>query len=192
MSMFLMMIELVIAAGLSPETLEYVETIDSLAAATDPSLATRTFLVTGPCIPGIGYETCELTVGETAITELVGNEAVPAERVEWMECRFTHAGFVVTSRYYLEACGEPVLCVSSWEGGDGEPPLFSDRFYFGDGETVACAYGDGEVVEPSEEDLLRGAERLAHAEALLHACGTLSIPAPPMYMERIEEVCGVD
>ena len=168
-------------AELSAETAELIVKADSMCESLC-NLNTRRFCITGRCIPGTGYDSCELVLREEVLSwvedEILFTEEVPRH----LTCTLNHCDFTITSEFFADESGTLTLCVSTWE--ENGNPLFSDRFYFSGENPVACSIDGGELHLPSDDETLMGTARLNHFTDLLEAVDSMIIPAPPAFEER--------
>ncbi len=184
MNSFLIPLLLISLTGLSRNTASLVDSVDELVSLIeeDSCLGSRSFHVTNPCMPPVGYTSSELLVR----VKLEGRSDDLREILTYMECIYSYTGYLITSDYFFDEDGNLVFCRSIWEIKNSGTLLHEDSFYFQDGETIACGYGDENIHEPSPEDIQRGSARLNHSEYLIEYYATTVIPAPPVFSEQFD------
>ena len=182
MNFILIPLLLLFLTGLSDETASLVCSVDEFVSLIeeDSCLGSRSFHVTNPCMPPVGYTSSELLVR----VKLEGRSDDLYEILTYMECTYSYTGYLIISDYFFDEDGNLVFCRSSWHTRSSGTSLHEDCFYFQDGKTVACRYGDEIVHGPSSEDLQRGTARLNHSEYLINYYTTTMIPAPPVFSEQ--------
>jgi hypothetical protein len=150
----------------------------------DSCPGSRSFHVTNPCMPPVGYTSSELLVR----AKLEGRSDDLSEILTYMEYTYSYTDYLITSEYFFDEDGNLAFCSSIWETGNSGTLLHEDCFYFSDCETVACGYSDEDIHEPSPDDFQRGAARLNHSECLIEYYINTRIPAPPVFMEQFDMI----
>lgn len=175
---------LLFLTGLSSETASLVDSVDELVISIneDELIGARSFHVTNPCMPPVGFTTGELLV----YIYHEGRSDDLREIMRYMECTYSYDGYLIISTSFYNEDDQLAFCHSIWTTRNSGVLLHEDFFYFQNGETIACGYGDEDIHEPSEEDLQRGASRMDHSEYLIEFYINARIPAPPVFTEQFD------